>query len=155
MFAIIAPSCSPYGFGASFWPFSPRLSFPGLWKWAVTLEGEIFALNPNLSFILRDSNILSLPKIEVIRLRAKKGSGKSDSRECVKFKKSRSNGDKKTLAAISPCRRWFRKFKKACWAFTYLSRSHRILTKFWFPESWDFDLSNGAKVVKILYGLTW
>ena len=34
---------------------------------------------------MRNSNIVSLPKMEVIRFRAKKGSGKSDSRECVKI----------------------------------------------------------------------
>ena len=34
------------------------------------------------------------------------------------------------------------------YAIIYLGRSHRILTKFRFPESWDWELSNGEKLSK-------
>ena len=37
------------------------------------------------------------------------------------------------------------------YAFIYLSRSHRILTRFRFPESWGWELSNGDKITKIRY----
>ena len=94
---------------------------------------------------------IPLPKMEVVRFRVKKGFGKSGSRECVKIKIK--GVDKKHWPQFShidaDSKNSRRDLELALYVFTYLSRAHRFLITFRFPESWDWELSNGANIVKI------
>ena len=75
--------------------------------------------------------------MEVVGFRVKKGSGKSGSRECVKMKIK--GLDKKHWPQFSHIDADLKNSKRdleiALYVFTYLSRSHRILIKYRFPES--------------------